>query len=217
MPQPTPGIHLAVSRTRLGQINDRDRRNVLITALKNMEPSATVLVLGELSLLPVLAASILPTARIMACEPNVNMREALREMAKANDLSNLELLAETPEALVDRALAEGFAADAIIAEPNFSLCLLPWHNLRFWFCLERYRKKCQILPQVIGPAMGELWAMPVHFNDLWKIRSPVGIVEGFDLKDFDDIIMVSKRKIRYFWSRTKLRTEFAGSCIFYVF
>lgn len=27
--------------------------------------------------------------------------------------------------------------------------------------------------------------MPMEFDDLWKIRAPVGIVEGFDLRSFD--------------------------------
>ena len=32
-----------------------------------------------------------------------------------------------------------------------------------------------------------LYAMPVHFDDLWKIVAPVGFVEGFDLSAFDEI------------------------------
>ncbi len=33
--------------------------------------------------------------------------------------------------------------------------------------------------------------MPVEFKDLWKIRAPVGVVEGFDLSFFDDLVQVS--------------------------
>ena len=39
------------------------------------------------------------------------------------------------------------------------------------------------------PRSAELWALPVKFEDLWKIRSPLHAVEGFDMKHFDDIIM----------------------------
>ena len=26
--------------------------------------------------------------------------------------------------------------DVIVAEPNFSMNLLPWHNLLYWYCLK---------------------------------------------------------------------------------
>jgi hypothetical protein len=44
------------------------------------------------------------------------------------------------------------------------------------------------------PTSGQLWAVPVHYRDLWKIRAPVEVVEGFDLKHFDQVVMVSPGK-----------------------
>ena len=41
------------------------------------------------------------------------------------------------------------------------------------------------------PKCAKLWALPVHYKDLWKIRAPVQIVEGFDLSHFDQVVMVS--------------------------
>ena len=47
---------------------------------------------------------------------------------------------------------------------------------------------CRAFSQVM-PRSAELWALPVKFEHLWKIRSPLHAVEGFDMKHFDDIIM----------------------------
>ena len=84
----------------------------------------------------------------------------------------------------------------IISEPNFSLSLLPWHNLLAWYCLDQVladdepggggRKTTRTML-----AKAELWGVPVHYRDLWKIRAPLHTVEaGFKMKPFDDIIMV---------------------------
>ena len=37
-----------------------------------------------------------------------------------------------------------------------------------------------------------LWAVPVMYQDLWKIRAPVEQTEGFHLQPFDALIMVKK-------------------------
>lgn len=34
-------------------------------------------------------------------------------------------------------------------------------------------------------------AVCMHFDDLWKIASPVGVVNGFDLSPFDEISQVN--------------------------
>ncbi len=44
---------------------------------------------------------------------------------------------------------------------------------------------------LVLPTEIEFHAMAVNFADLNKIRSTVGLCEGFDLSDFDKIILVS--------------------------
>ena len=36
------------------------------------------------------------------------------------------------------------------------------------------------------PISAELWGVPVKFEHLWKIRSPLHQVEGFDMKHFGE-------------------------------
>ena len=64
MPDPQPGIHLAVSRTRLGQLNDQDYNAKLTNAVKTIiakqeKSNLKVFVLSEQSLLPLIVAKIL--------------------------------------------------------------------------------------------------------------------------------------------------------------
>lgn len=44
---------------------------------------------------------------------------------------------------------------------------------------------------VVIPGTAVLCAVAVQFDDLWKIRAPVGHCEGFDLSLFDTLIEVS--------------------------
>jgi len=114
------------------------------------------------------------------------MRMTLKDLANLLNLENLEVSAESPEELIERTSKEE-SVDVVMSEPNFSLCLLPWHQLRFWFCLDKMNKKKTLK---VMPISAALFAMPVEFDHLWKIRAPVGNVEGFDLQDFDNLIMV---------------------------
>ena len=64
MPDPQPGIHLAVSRTRLGQLNDQEYNAKLTNAVRSIiakqeKPNLKVFVLSEQSLLPLIVAKIL--------------------------------------------------------------------------------------------------------------------------------------------------------------
>lgn len=89
----------------------------------------------------------------------------------------------------------------VIGEPSFSFSLLPWHNLFFWYGLhsiidvssdEINKDESAKLPRcAVMPLKATLWALPVHYRDLWKIRAPVGTTEGFNLQPFDELIMVS--------------------------
>ncbi len=195
MPSPTPGLHLAVSRARLGQMNDNGRNAALVGALRKVlgggdggpGASRSLLCLGGSSLLPLLAAR-LGAGRVFCAERNPQMRAAMEGLAAENGLADDRVVFTDAEAAV-------VAVDAVVGEPHFSLSMLPWHNLRFWFELDSVRRRRREEKGEKGelrffPLAGELWGMPVEFRDLWKIRAPVGSVEGFGMAPFDQIIMV---------------------------
>ena len=63
----------------------------------------------------------------------------------------------------------------VLAEPHFTVSVLPWHNLLFWFI----RSQLDLPESVrISPCRARMFCVPVHYTDLWKIRAPLKEVEG---------------------------------------
>lgn len=79
-------VHLAVSRTRLGQSNDQLRNLKYFQALEKVVDSNTVcLTLGDCCLLGLMAAK-LGARRVYAVERNPHCRRVLEAWVKENDL-----------------------------------------------------------------------------------------------------------------------------------
>jgi len=193
LPRPQPGLHLAMSRTRLGQINNRERAGKLAGVVSRLvakhrnassEVGNTVLVLSEQSLLGLVAAGLGCSSVLQLCESRGHMREFLLATARQNKLQdNISLV--DGEWLEEHREKLQHSLVAVIGEPHFSVSVLPWHNLLFWFLVH----SLHLPPSVtISPHTATLYLIPVHFTHLWKIRAPLGRVEGFSMKHFDKII-----------------------------
>ncbi|XP_047690693.1 protein arginine N-methyltransferase 7 isoform X6 [Prionailurus viverrinus] len=75
----------------------------------------------------------------------------------------------------------------LLGEPFFTTSLLPWHNLYFWYV--RTAVDQHLGPgAVVMPQTASLHTVVVEFRDLWRIRSPCGDCEGFDVHIMDDMI-----------------------------
>ena len=64
------------------------------------------------------------------------MRRVMESAARANGIAEERLV------FLEKAVAELDGSEwgegeinLIVGEPNFSMNLLPWHNLLFWYCL----------------------------------------------------------------------------------
>ena len=75
----------------------------------------------------------------------------------------------------------------VIGEPYFSVSHLPWDDLQFWYIRSTLSQR----DVTVCPLRARLMAVPVQFDDLHKIRSPLGNVEGLDLSIYDNMIEVS--------------------------
>jgi protein arginine N-methyltransferase 7 len=83
--------------------------------------------------------------------------------------------------------------DIIFSELSFGQSLLPWDNLYFYYGIQhlkqlnnsQFYKDKKIMPFRI-----RFKAIAVQLEDLDKIRSPVGETEGFDITEFDKVILV---------------------------
>jgi len=185
-----------MSRSRLGQVNCASRNSLYAAALSRLirkqkqavssqseeGKSCTVLCLGEQSLLGLLAAKLGVDKVIICCEENKYMRDYLLDCARQNEIADKIELVSQSWASTTTPLPP---LNAVIAEPHFTTALLPWHNLHLWFILD----SLNLDPSTaIMPAKCRLFLLPMHFDNLWKIRAPLKSIEGFKMDHFDQII-----------------------------
>nr|CAG4640705.1 EOG090X02VY [Eulimnadia texana] len=128
-------------------------------------------------------AAKLGARKVFSVETNPHCKRLVEAYVKENSLEG------TIKVVDDISLIDE-KVDVIAGEPAFQTSILPWHNLYFWYSKENLREKMSENCQII-PGWAEIWAVPVQFEDLWKIRAPVGSTEGFDLQDFDALIQTA--------------------------
>ena len=143
--------------------------------------TGTVLVISEQSLLGLMAARLGAENVIHICEENHHIRDYLLSCSIANNLQE-RLSLESSDWLASADLSR---VSTVLAEPHFTVSVLPWHNLLFWFILSQL----DLQPGVrISPCKARMFCVPVHYTHLWKIRAPLYEVEGFKMDHFDKII-----------------------------
>eukprot|EP00090_Calanus_glacialis_P010298 TRINITY_DN18678_c0_g1_i1.p1 TRINITY_DN18678_c0_g1~~TRINITY_DN18678_c0_g1_i1.p1 ORF type:complete len:702 (-),score=219.83 TRINITY_DN18678_c0_g1_i1:21-2126(-) len=185
MPSPSAGVHMAMSRTRLGQLNNETRNSKYATVLSKIvsaNPDGTILCLSEQSVLALMAAKLGATKVLICCENNNYMRDYIERCARHNNIQDRISVVDMDWLTSTKALP---AISTVIGEPHFTVSVLPWHNLLFWFSISSLNLPAST---IISPCRAKLFILPVHYVDLWKIRAPLGTVEGFKMTHFDNII-----------------------------
>lgn len=101
--------------------------------------------------------------------------------------------------------------DLVFGEPYFQSAVLPWHHVHFWYAARQLSgflsETAEVFPQFLT-----IKAMAVSFWDLWKIRSPVGMCEGFNIELFDQLIEVHTLILYYY---ATIATMYVG--VFFTF
>ncbi|XP_075833230.1 protein arginine N-methyltransferase 7 [Microtus pennsylvanicus] len=179
--------HLLWNRPRFGEINDQDRTDQYAQALRTvLMPGTICLCVSDGSLLSVLAHH-LGAEQVFTVESSVASYRLMKRIFKANHLEDkISIIKKRPELLTSADL-EGKKVSLLLGEPYFTTSLLPWHNLYFWYVrtsVDQYLEP----GAVVMPQAASLHAMVVEFRDLWRIRSPCGDCEGFDVHIMDDMI-----------------------------
>ncbi|TSQ92640.1 Protein arginine N-methyltransferase 7 [Bagarius yarrelli] len=182
--------HLLWTRPRFGELNDRRRRECYLSALRSiLKPDSVCLSVSDGSLLPIFA-HLLGAKKVFSLENSGTSKRVIEQFLEANSLKNcVRLLQIRPEQLTTADL-EGEQISALIGEPYFSTSLLPWHSLFFWYC--RTALNCLLQPDAtILPSSATLRLIAVEFQDLWRIRTPCGTCEGFDVSPMDEMVQRS--------------------------
>ncbi|KAK9309305.1 hypothetical protein QLX08_001042 [Tetragonisca angustula] len=131
-----------------------------------------------------LAAVQLGAKKIFILETNFLSRKCIEMFVKTNELSKKVEIVESVDELPPQS-----AINFIFGEPYFITSIVPWENLYFWYLASRYSPQIQRIP-IAATIMGVI----VEFKDLYKIRAPLGVCEGFDLSIFDKLIQASSDK-----------------------
>ncbi|XP_020717845.1 protein arginine N-methyltransferase 7 isoform X2 [Ceratitis capitata] len=184
----TCNLHLAYPRSRIGQLNQAVRNKRYLNYLEqNLSKESQLLCLGDGCVLG-LAAAKMGVASVILCENHVFSKRFMESIVDSNKLENVHLLKNIYE-IEEPKLKE---ITHIFAEPYFFTSILPWDNLQFGLLLHKILNK---LPATvnISPHSAKIFAVPVQFTDLHKIRTPVGQCEGFDLRHFDRMIEQARK------------------------
>uniref|UniRef100_A0A1A9WE86 Protein arginine N-methyltransferase n=1 Tax=Glossina brevipalpis TaxID=37001 RepID=A0A1A9WE86_9MUSC len=176
-------FHITYSRSRIGQINQAQRNKRFLRYLENnIQKNSNVLVLGNGCILG-LACSSLGASKVWCHEPHKFSRNFMNSLVECNKLNNVNFI----ENLEDLKSENLISLTHVFAEPYFLTSILPWDNFYFGFLLTKISKNLSESVQ-ISPFAASIYAVPVEFLDLHKIKAPVKECEGFDLSLFDAMV-----------------------------
>ncbi|XP_073883548.1 protein arginine N-methyltransferase 7 isoform X11 [Macaca fascicularis] len=202
--------HLLWNRPRFGEINDQDRTDRYIQALSTLtsrnllanwrkpcaegarspqvlKPDSVCLCVSDGSLLSVLAHH-LGVEQVFTVESSAASHKLLRKIFKANHLEDkINIIEKRPELLTSEDL-KSRKVSLLLGEPFFTTSLLPWHSLYFWCAGNSKMCLLFLLPHFPVPWRAGVDGAAPSSQDLWRIRSPCGDCEGFDVHIMDDMI-----------------------------
>ncbi|KAM3870019.1 protein arginine N-methyltransferase 7 [Diretmus argenteus] len=181
--------HLVWSRPRFGELNDSQRTESYVSALRSVVKADSVcLGVSDGSLLPVFA-HMLGAKKVFSLENSRMSKQVIEQVLEANSMKGgVQLLEIKPDQLTSSDLGEQISV--LMGEPYFSTSLLPWHSLSFWYCRTALAGLLQPGATVL-PCSATLHMVAVEFQDLWRIRAPCGTCEGFDVTPMDEMIQRS--------------------------
>ncbi|NXH05258.1 ANM7 methyltransferase, partial [Loxia leucoptera] len=178
--------HLLWNRPRFGQLNDQNRTQQYIQSLRRvLKTDSVCLCISDGSLLPVLAHYL--GAKQVQYFVLFFRSLHFSLFLKANHLEDKIKIIEARPELLKPSHLEDKKISVLVGEPFFTTSLLPWHNLYFWYA--RTAVSTHLANNVtVLPQSASLHMMIVEFQDLWRIRSPCGTCEGFDVRTMDEMI-----------------------------
>ncbi|CAH0761369.1 unnamed protein product [Diatraea saccharalis] len=177
------GVHMAMSRTHVSYLNDGKRSKKFLNAIcEEMPKDAVVLDLNGSSFLGLAAAKKGAKEVLILETMNLNLR-ILEDYKNENDITNVRFISEVDKEILG-------SVTNVICDPNFSSAILPWENLKMAYIIYTFKDKLREGVSFI-PEGCQIWAMPVEFQDLHKIRVPLGNCEGIDMSIFDTLIEVT--------------------------
>ncbi|RWS31436.1 protein arginine N-methyltransferase 7-like protein [Leptotrombidium deliense] len=184
------GLHSHMLRSRLRILNDTETLNYYFETVSQIfveQHPKSVLFIGDSSFLPLIVAKSFSETTVHCFTQDKHSIDFYAEFVNNNSL-NVNFVS-------DMKLLENEKFDLIFAEPFFYTVNLPWDTLRFWYLLSELPKNCYEKNNVkLVPRRAIIEAVAVEFDDLWKIRAKVGDCQGFNLTDFDNLVLEAMKE-----------------------
>lgn len=177
-------VHMAFSRTRIGQMNDEKRIQKYIRLLQRHINSESVILILSHACYVGLSAATLRSKKVYILETDTILNRIMQDFIDYNQFKNVELLRTTQQ------LKELQEIDVVFSEPYFTTTILPWHNLSYSYLLQEVKPFLKEDVKIF-PHRAVIKAIAVQFKDLHKISIPVKSCEGFTMQPFDALIEVS--------------------------
>uniref|UniRef100_A0A8C2KHB3 Protein arginine N-methyltransferase n=1 Tax=Cyprinus carpio TaxID=7962 RepID=A0A8C2KHB3_CYPCA len=159
--------HLVWTRPRFGELNDEQRTESYVNALRSV--NSVCLSVSDGSLLPIFA-HLLGSKKVSRFFVFFCMSQKVLKLVSS--------------------LLPAQKISVLMGEPYFSTSLLPWHSLFFWYCRTAVAQLLHPNATIL-PRAATLYIVAVEFQDLWRIRAPCGTCEGFDVSPMDEMIQQS--------------------------
>uniref|UniRef100_A0A0E0DVI6 Protein arginine N-methyltransferase domain-containing protein n=1 Tax=Oryza meridionalis TaxID=40149 RepID=A0A0E0DVI6_9ORYZ len=181
------GDHLTLLPERIALYGDKDWRSALINTIKNaltVKSSPTCVVADDSLFLALLISSMSPTSKVIAMYPGLRDKGAayLRSVADANNFSidQIQVIGKRASSITADDLKHK-KVNLLVGEPFYlgSEGMLPWQNLRFWN-VRTLLDSMLSEDAFIMPCKGILKLCAMSLPDLWRSRSSLKDVEGFD-------------------------------------
>ncbi|XP_031348627.1 protein arginine N-methyltransferase 7-like isoform X1 [Photinus pyralis] len=186
MPHCECGLHTSHSRTKIGMMNDNIRNKKYLSVLEKFVNADSVVLFVSDGFYLGLAAAKLGAKKVFYLKDNYFSTSLLEKCIKANNITNCEIL-QNCDSLKPKNV------NFVMGQPHFFTSILPWDGLFFSYMLQKLRgslsDNCVIAPKSVS-----IKGLIVQFHDLQKIRLPLGLVEEFNMKPFDELILSSSSK-----------------------
>uniref|UniRef100_A0A8C3UYG9 Protein arginine N-methyltransferase n=1 Tax=Catharus ustulatus TaxID=91951 RepID=A0A8C3UYG9_CATUS len=161
--------HLLWNRPRLGELNDQNRTQQYVRALRKvLKTDSVCLCISDGSLLPMLA-QYLGAKQVFTLENSGVSCSVMEKFLKANHLEDQIKIVEARPELLKPSHLEDKKISVLVGEPFFTTSLLPWHNLYFWYA--RTAVSTHLASNVtVLPQSAALHMMIVEFQDSLNFR-----------------------------------------------
>lgn len=174
------------SKNWIMQLNDTERRDAFVRLFKTLKGLKNILLVGDLSMMPLVAAKMKCAEKIYTLQENFLVGMSLKNFIYSNGLEErIEIINQ-----INSIPSTEPEISHVIFDPNFTNAVDPLQNIvKYLNIIKKFTSSVKIFPSKVA-----VHAVPVHFLHLHKIRWPLkSSCENFAHENFDSVLENSSK------------------------